>query len=204
MRLTEFLAEQMSDQDDPYAAGMRAWRKGGANPFKKGASNTETENWHEWELGYEDAQVDQRGGSGEGLEEAANISDFTVAVDFGDGTFKRSGSFHSEQAAKREGRQLCTTDGSGKKYKITYPTGKTKVFTPEGKKLEESESNYIAMSSYQAKAAQVDDEIEKLKLNMMKHRKEYLATDRTNWGYAGDMERLLKQLTEINDWLGKQ
>lgn len=73
-----------------------------------------------------------------------------------------------------------------------------------GKGLGESESNYIAMSSYQAKAAQVDDEIEKLKLNMMKHRKEYLATDRTNWGYAGDMERLLKQMTEINDWLGKQ
>lgn len=137
------------------------------------------------------------------LQESPGISDFTTSVDFGDGKFTRSGSFHSEEAAKREGRQLCTTEGSGKRYKITYPTGKTQVFTPAGKHLEENESNYVAMSSYQANRAKAAMELDKLKANMMKHHAAYMNTDRTNWGYAGDMERLTESLRDINSWMGE-
>lgn len=137
------------------------------------------------------------------LKEVTN-PDFDVSVDFGDGTFKPAGSFHSEQAAKREGRLLCTLDGNGKKYKVTNNvTGKSKTYSAASKELSESEANYVAMSAYRANLNKVLDQVEALKLNIAKHRDRYMATDRTDWGYSGDLERVKQHLSEINDSLKK-
>ena len=128
--------------------------------------------------------------------------DFDVSVDFGEGKFTPAGSFHSESAAKREGAALCKKDGSGKRYKVTNNvTGKSKVFSPDT--VTEGESNYVAMSAYKANTAKVQQQMDMLALNIQKHRERYMATDRQDWGYAGDLEKLNQQLTEINDWLRK-
>ena len=68
--------------------------------------------------------------------------------------------------------------------------------------IEEAESNYIAMSAYKANDAKIRMELEKLDLNLMRHRERYLKTDRKNWGFSGDLERVATQLKELNDFLG--
>lgn len=131
-----------------------------------------------------------------------NHSDFDVSVDFGDGKFERVGSFFSDGAAQREGREMCGKTGNGKRYKVTNTvTGKSKIYSGSSDELSESEANYVAMSAYRANMSKVLDQIEDLKLNIAKHRDRYFGTDRTDWSYSGDMERLNQQLSEINDWL---
>lgn len=66
----------------------------------------------------------------------------------------------------------------------------------------EAESNYVAMSAYKANDAKIRSELEKLDLNLMRHRDRYLNTDRKNWGFSGDLEQVATQLKEINDFLG--
>lgn len=66
----------------------------------------------------------------------------------------------------------------------------------------EAESNYVAMSAYKANAAKVQMEMDKLGANLLRHQDRYLKTDRTNWGFSGDLERVAQLLAEINDFLG--
>lgn len=135
-------------------------------------------------------------------ESKLTTPDFEVSVDFGDGKFKSAGSFHSEQAAAREGRKLCTTDGSGKRYKVTNAvTGKSETYDAPSS-VKEAESNYVAMSAYKANAMKVQTEIDKLEVNLMRHKERYLGTNRSSWGFSGDLEHVVKQLEEINDFLG--
>lgn len=78
---------------------------------------------------------------------------------------------------------------------------KLSEFLIEDEVVVEGDERYIAMSAYKANAAKVQEELDKLELNMMRHRDKYLKTDRTNWGYSGDLEHVVKQLEEINDFL---
>lgn len=66
----------------------------------------------------------------------------------------------------------------------------------------EGDERYVAMAAYKANALKVRDELDKLELNLQHHRARYLKTDRTNWGHAGDLERVTSALADINDWLG--
>lgn len=66
----------------------------------------------------------------------------------------------------------------------------------------EAEANYVAMSAYKANAAKVQMELDKLEVNLLRHKDRYLATDRKSWGFAGDLEHVAKQLEEVNDFLG--
>lgn len=66
----------------------------------------------------------------------------------------------------------------------------------------EAESNYVAMSAYKANATRVQLELDKLEVNLLRHKERYLKTDRSNWGFSGDLEHVAKQLEEINDFLG--
>ena len=131
--------------------------------------------------------------------------DFDVSVDFGDGKFARAGSFHSEQAAKREGRQLCTLDGNGKKYKVTNNvTGKAKTYSATSAELNEGEESYVAASAYKVNVAKVQEQLALLNQHIEKHQKEYAGTDQQNWAYSGDMARLAKELSAINEWMNNE
>lgn len=67
----------------------------------------------------------------------------------------------------------------------------------------EGDERYVAMAAYKANASKVRDELDKLELNLQRHRARYLKTDRTDWGHAGDLERVATAIADINDWLGK-
>lgn len=66
----------------------------------------------------------------------------------------------------------------------------------------EAESNYVAMSAYKANATKIQMELDKLEVNLMRHKERYLGTNRSSWGFSGDLEHVVKQLEEINDFLG--
>lgn len=67
--------------------------------------------------------------------------------------------------------------------------------------INEGEETYVAMAAYKAAELKVADEIEKLKLNLMKHHDAYMQTDRTSWGFAGDLNNVVSQLRDINDFI---
>lgn len=75
---------------------------------------------------------------------------------------------------------------------------------PTSKKLKEGEESYVAAAAYKVNVAKVQDQLETLRRHLEKHQQEFAGTDQQNWAYSGDMARLAKQLSEINEWMNSE
>lgn len=67
--------------------------------------------------------------------------------------------------------------------------------------LREGEEKYIASAAYKANLAKVVAQMERLNSNIARHQNDFARTNQKNWGYAGDMARLLESLEQINEWM---
>lgn len=69
--------------------------------------------------------------------------------------------------------------------------------------VKEGKETYDAMAAYKVAEMKVAEELRKLRHNLMQHHDTYMKTDRTNWGFAGDLNHVVSQLQDINDFIRK-
>ena len=59
-----------------------------------------------------------------------------------------------------------------------------------------------AAAAYDAALVEVRAELEKLKVNISNHQKQYAASNQTNWGFSGDLQHVLAELRNLNRFIG--
>lgn len=73
--------------------------------------------------------------------------------------------------------------------------------TPQPSTVSEGNETQIASAAYKANLAKVFDHLERLRSNIERHQHDFARTNQKNWGYVGDMARLLESLEQINEWM---